>query len=162
VFNPQTGNLIIDIFPPYPDQFTAILSLRHPNVPGSEHSITFQALAIASPATTATATAAAAASPQLSSQPVTSNALLMDPVLNPLVNPSVTMLVQFPGMTAAGYGGAARAEADFKAILAQAAGLEGVEWVTATVTNSTPLVLNATVRSELGLVHVMLVETKEF
>ena len=118
---------------------------------GSEQSIVFQAIAIRDPATAA----AAASTSQSSSSSSTatssiraatlSAAALLGPVLNPLVNPRMAMLVQFPGMTAGGYGGAARAEADFKAIVAQAAGLEGPDWVMAMVTNSTPLVVNATV-----------------
>jgi hypothetical protein len=69
----------------------------------------------------------------------------LKPNFNPLLNPQVTMLVQFPRMTAAGYGGVTRAIADVSAILAEKAGLGGPTWVTAAAVNNTPLTINATV-----------------
>ena len=130
------------------DTFTAELSIRHPNVPGSARSMVFKATAVVDPAVAAAAAAAQSTSSALGTSTASATAALpVRPALNPLLNPRVAMLVQFPRMTAAGYGGVTRAVADFSAIVAETAGLDGPSWVTATAVNSTPLVMNATVRS---------------
>jgi hypothetical protein len=55
------------------------------------------------------------------------------------------MLVEFPSITAATYGGAAKVVSDFQSIVATTVGLAGPAWVSATALNSTPVVLNVTV-----------------
>jgi hypothetical protein len=73
------------------------------------------------------------------------------PVLNPLVSPRVAVVVTFPSLSAAAYGGKDKVLADFSAIVASTAALDGPQWVQATATSLEPVTINATVRARFAL-----------
>ena len=152
MFNSFKGAYQATFYPSAAQTYTAILTLRHPNVPQSARVLVFQVTSVQDPAVAAAAAAALAAAN--SNAGTSGSSTMTAPLLNPLSNPRVAFTVEFPSMTAAGYGGPTRALVDFKAMVAQAAGLNGPAWVNAAVVTPAPLGLNATVSKPRELGHL--------
>jgi len=152
VFNAFRGVYEIKVWPQLEQTYLAVLSIRHPNVSSTFRLVTFHLTAATSPdAALAAATAAAAATQTTtaasgagSSTPTLAQ---IGPVFNPLLNPQVRLVVTFPSIDAVAYGGGDKVLADFRAIVAGTAALQGPEWVQAALVNTTPVVVNATVRA---------------
>jgi hypothetical protein len=146
IFNPYKGAYQVTFYPSAAQTYTAILTLRHPNVPQSVRVLIFQIFAVPDPALAAAAADADAAANRSATS---TSSTVTGPILNPLSNPKIVFAVDFPKMTAAGYGGPTRAVSDFRAMVSQAAGLDGPAWVNAAVVTQAPLGLNATVSIEI-------------
>lgn len=134
--------------------YLAVLSLRHPNISASFRAFAFHITAAVNPAIAEAAAAAAAAAAQQAasgtaagSTTLSAAALLqsLGPIFNPQLNPTISLLAQFPSINVQQYGGAAKVVSDFSAIVASTAALDGPDWVVATMVNSTPATINATV-----------------
>lgn len=158
IFNAFQGLYQIKLLPPTEQPYLAVLSMRHPNVSTSFRVVAFHVAAVTNPevaeakaaAAAAAAAAAVAAASGVGSASAAPSLAQLGPVFNPLTQPRVGLLVALPALTAAAYGGEAKLVADFRAIVASNAALQGPEWVAASLVNSTPAVVNATVGSIPG------------
>lgn len=151
IFNSFRGVYEVKVLPQVEQLYLAVLSIRHPNITTSFRAVTFHVTATQNPDVLAAAAAvAAAAATSTSSTSTTSGsttltAAQIGPVFNPLTHPTVSLLVMLPRLTAAVYGGASQVLADFTSIVTSTAVLDGPEWVVASLVNSTPVTVNATV-----------------
>jgi hypothetical protein len=156
IFNAFRGAYEINVWPQVEQPYLAVLSLRHPNISSSFRAFTFRLTAVTDPdaleARAAAEAAAAAAAAALTAKAAPSAAATAaaaaaaaGPVFNPLLQPRVALAVELPGLDAAAYGGAPKVLADFKAIVASTAVLDGPDWVVANLTGTKPVAINATV-----------------
>lgn len=155
VFSTLTGAYSFQFRAGTPDNYLAVVSIRHPNISTSPVAAFCHIAAVVNVATAAPATPAFNAT--ASTATVTAASLA---IFNPLANPSISCGVSLPRLSASTYaGGSSKLLADFGAVVAANAVLDGPNWVQASVVNATPAVLNATVRGErqlLGAGHVTL------
>jgi hypothetical protein len=148
------GHISISVMAPVAGSYFGVLTLRHPNVPGSARTIIFNATSVLGPAAPLPSAPAAPIGSGASITDTSGSALDPGPILNPVLSPQVSMVVEFPKINAAEYGGVDQAIKDFSAMVAKVAGVDDPLYVTATPVesdNSTSLTINATVKPGLAL-----------
>lgn len=136
-FNSFKSTYDFQLQPSILDDYLAILTIRHPNVSGSFVMTRFRLSVSPNPATAAAATV---------TNITTSTAAAPVVLFNPLVNPRLVCSVVMPSITLSTYsGGSTKLLADFNSIVASNAVLDSPAWVQSSLTNSTPVTINATV-----------------
>jgi hypothetical protein len=138
VFNAFKGAYTFQLPPSQLDTYMAIITFRHPNVSTSFSMAQFNITVSPS-----TATAADIPASGTSTAAVTTASIAL---FNPLVNPRLVFSVALPFFSTTSHsGGQVKLLADFNTIVSSNAGLDGPAWVESSVTNSTPVTIQATV-----------------
>jgi hypothetical protein len=142
VFNSFKSTYDFQLQPTVLDDFTAILTIRHPNI-STSFSLTRFRLSVSPNPAAATATTNTSSGGSGTAAPVT--------LFNPLLSPRLACGVTLPMLSAATYsGGGSKLLSDFNSIVASNAVIDGPAWVQSSLTSSAPVTINTTVsgRSE--------------